>query len=363
MLTPSDRARYSRHLLLAEVGEAGQLALRRAAVAVVGTGGLGSAASIYLAAAGIGRLGLIDFDRVDVSNLQRQVLYETADVGREKVAAAAGRLGALNPSVEIETHAVALSSANGLEILGRYDVVLDGSDNFPTRYLVNDACVILGKPNVYGSVFRWEGQASVFLPDGPCYRCLYPEPPPPALVPNCAEAGVLGVLPGVIGAIQAAEAVKLVTGIGETLAGRLLVFDALSMSFREMKLRHNGHSHLAVTHLIDYEGFCNPMNITVKQLSERIASGDRDIYLLDVREPREWDAGHLEGAAHVPLQQVPSRMNDFPRDREIVVYCRSGARSANAQQFLKANGIANVRNLIGGVLAWKREIDGDLKVI
>jgi adenylyltransferase/sulfurtransferase len=364
MLTPSERARYSRHLILREIGEEGQLRLKRGSVAVVGAGGLGSPAAIYLAAAGIGRIGLIDFDRVDATNLHRQVLYGTSDVGEKKVDAAAARLRDLNPDITIETHDTALNSENALEILGRYDVVLAGTDNFPTRYLVDDACTLLGKPNVYGSIFRFEGQVSVFdSANGPCYRCLYPEPPPPNSVPNCAEAGVLGVLPGIVGTIQATEALKLVAGFGESLRGRLLLIDAMSMEFRVVRLKKNCHEHATVTRLIDYEGFCNPMDITARGLAERITTGGDDFVLLDVREPHEWNAGHLPDALHIPLQQLPSRLGDLPREQEIVVYCRMGGRSANAQQFLKANGFENVRNLAGGITAWKRDVDPSMPVV
>lgn len=362
MLTQSERARYSRHLLLPEMGEEGQERLKNGSVLIVGAGGLGSPMATYLAAAGVGRIGIVEFDRVDMTNLHRQILYSTADVGRPKLEAARERLTAQNPEVVIETHATALTSENALEILGRYDVIADGTDNFPTRYLVNDACTILGKPNVYGSIFRFEGQLSVFdAAHGPCYRCLYPEPPPPHLVPSCAEAGVVGVLPGIVGTIQAAEAIKLLVGIGETLLGRLLLFDALSMSFREMKLRKNCQSHAAVTKLIDYEGFCNPMDMHVKELAAKLTSGD-EFTLLDVREPHEWNVGHLENALHIPMQQVPARLSELPRDREIVVYCRTGARSANVQQFLKANGFSSVKNLIGGITAWKRDVDPSIGV-
>ncbi len=365
MLTPSERTRYARHLILPEIGEAGQERLKRGSVLVVGAGGLGSPAAIYLAAAGVGRIGLVDFDVVDATNLHRQVLYGTSDVGRPKLEAAGARLRDLNPEVTIETHEVALASDNALEILRHYDVVVDGTDNFPTRYLVNDACVLLGKPNVYGSIFRFEGQVSVFdQKNGPCYRCLYPVPPPPHLVPSCAEAGVLGVLPGIIGTIQAAEAIKLMAGIGETLTGRLVLFDALRMTFREVKLRKNCEAHDPVKELIDYEGFCNPMHptdITAKELAERITRGDK-LVLVDVRELYEWDAGHISAALHIPMQQVPKRLAEIPLDKEIVTICRSGSRSAHTQHFLMNQGYARVKNLVGGMKAWSRDVDPGVRV-
>lgn len=355
-------ARYARQVLLPELGEAGQRRLNEASALIVGAGGLGSPIAMYLAAAGVGRIGLADFDRVDETNLHRQLLYTTSDVGRPKLEAARERLLDLNPHITVDLHPAALSSANALEVVGGYDVVLDGSDNFPTRYLVNDACTLAKKINVYGSVFRFEGQVSVFDAErGPCYRCLYPEPPPPHLVPNCAEAGVLGVLPGVIGTLQATEAIKILAGIGEPLIGRLLLFDALAMSFRQLKLAKNCHAHERVSHLIDYEGFCNPMDMTPQELRERLDKGD-DLFVLDVREPNEWSAGHLEQATHIPMREVPARLNDLPRDREMVVYCRSGARSANVQQFLRSNGFSNVRNLTGGLQAWRRDVDPGMQV-
>jgi len=346
--------RYQRQLALPDFGEAGQARLKGGSVVIIGAGGLGSPAAIYLAAAGVGRIGLVDFDTVDETNLHRQILYGTSDVGRAKVDAARARLEEMNPQVVIETHATALSSDNALEILRDYDVVLDGTDNFATRYLVNDACTILGKPNVYGSVFRFEGQVSVFdARVGPCYRCLYPEPPPPHLVPNCAEGGVLGVLPGIIGTMQANETIKLLAGIGEPLIGRLLLFDALRSSWRTMKLRKRCEQHAAVTQLIDYEGFCSPMHeheITPAELAGKL----NDVTLLDVREPYEWSVSHLEGAIHIPLKQLPQRLEEVPRDKEIVVYCRMGGRSAHAQHFMLDNGFTRVLNLTGGLTAWAR---------
>jgi molybdopterin/thiamine biosynthesis adenylyltransferase len=296
--------RYTRQITLPEIGEAGQRKLREGSVLVVGAGGLGSPVAIYLAAAGVGRIGLVDFDRVDVTNLHRQVLYGTSAVGQPKLQAAKERLQDLNDEVRIETREARLTSENALEIMATYDVIVDGTDNFATRYLVNDACVLLGKPNVYGSIFRFEGQAAVFATkDGPCYRCLYPDPPPPGLVPSCAEGGVLGVLPGVVGTIQATEAIKLITGAGETLAGRLLMFDALRMTFRTLKVPRRCEQHATITHLIDYEEFCNPMHstdITPAEVAEKLAQGS-DVVLIDVREPYEWQAGHVDqiGRAHV----------------------------------------------------------------
>ena len=346
--------RYARQVRLPEFGEEGQRRLRAGSALVVGAGGLGSPIAIYLAAAGVGRIGLVDFDRVDETNLHRQVIYGTSDVGRPKLEAAAAHLHEINPDVEVVAHETMLTSENALDILRDYDVVLDGTDNFPTRYLVNDACTLLGKPNVYGSIFRFEGQVAVFdARNGPCYRCLYPEPPPPHLVPSCAEAGVLGVLPGVIGTIQATEAIKIIAQIGQTLLGRLLLFDALGMTFRTLRLQKNCHAHAPVTKLIDYEGFCNPMDITATELSARI----NDVTLVDVREPVEWNAGHLDGAIHIPMQQVPARIAEIPRDKEVIVYCRSGARSARVQQYLVSQGYERVRNLVGGLMAWKRDVD------
>jgi adenylyltransferase/sulfurtransferase len=351
LLTPSERARYARHLILPEVGEAGQEKLKAGSVLVVGAGGLGSPVCLYLAAAGVGRIGLVDFDDVDASNLHRQVLYGASDVGKPKLDAARARLQDLNPEIAIETHGAALTSENALAIIGKYDVIVDGTDNFATRYLVNDACVLLGKPNVYGSIFRFEGQASVFAAeDGPCYRCLYPEPPPPHLVPSCAEGGVLGVLPGVIGTIQATEAIKLLTGIGETLIGRLLLFDALRMSFRTLRLKQQHDQHAAITGLIDYDQFCNPANLhEVTQIAE-------GTFVVDVREPYEWDAGHIEGARHIPLGELPNRLDELPRDADIVFYCQAGGRSARALDIARDAGFARAKHLRGGFSAWKENV-------
>jgi adenylyltransferase/sulfurtransferase len=342
MLTKSERARYARHLILPEVGEAGQEKLKAGSVLIVGAGGLGSPVGLYLAAAGVGRIGLVDFDDVDASNLHRQVLYGSSDVGRPKVEAAKSRLQDLNPDITIETHDAALTSENALGIIERYDVIVDGTDNFPTRYLVNDACVLLGKPNVYGSIFRFEGQASVFsAADGPCYRCLYPEPPPPHLVPSCAEGGVLGVLPGVIGTIQATETIKLLAGIGESLVGRLLLFDALRMSFRTLRLKQQHESHAVITCLIDYDQFCNPAN-----LHEVIEIGNA--IPIDVREEYEWDDGHIEGARHIPLGELPNRLDELPRDTDIVFYCQTGGRSARALDVAGDAGFTRAKHLRGG---------------
>jgi len=361
-------ARYSRHVALPEVGEEGQARLKAGSVVIVGAGGLGSPAALYLAAAGVGRLGLVEHDRVDLSNLHRQLLHHTPDVGRHKLASAFEKLHAINPSVRLEPHDAALSSENAMQILSEYDVVVDGSDNFPTRYLVNDASVFLQKPNVYGSVFRLEGQASVFdARRGPCYRCLYPEPPPPDLVPSCEEGGVLGVVPGLMGLIQATETLKILMGMGDTLVGRLLLFDALKMQFRELKLRKNEDCSVCgrnptVTSLIDYEGFCGVRRdtgnaeITVSELSGRLQSEER-ITLLDVREPFEWQIAHLEGATLIPLRTLPSRIAELPADQPIVVYCHTGNRSAYATEFLRQAGFHDVANLRGGIEAWAAEID------
>src|SRR5204862_127357 len=355
--------RYARQIALPDFGEEGQRKLAGSSVLIIGAGGLGSPASLYLAAAGVGRIGLLDFDRVDVTNLHRQILYGTSDVGRAKLESATERLHDANPEIVVEPHATRLTSENALEILAKYDVILDGTDNFATRYLVNDACVLLGKPNVYGSVFRFDGQVSVFATkDGPCYRCLYPEPPPPHLVPSCAEGGVLGVLPGVIGTLQATEAIKLIAGIGETLAGRLLLFDALRMTFRTMRVPRRCEEHAPVTHLIDYEEFCNPMeDITPQQLAERLAQNEA-IVLIDVREPYEWDIGHIESARHIPMQQIPKRLDEIPRDVEVVMICRSGARSGHVQHHLQQQGFTNVKNLTAGMQRWAREVDPAIRV-
>jgi sulfur-carrier protein adenylyltransferase/sulfurtransferase len=370
-LTTDEIRRYSRHLLLPEVGIEGQQRLKAARVLCVGAGGLGSPVAMYLAAAGVGTLGLVDFDTVDFSNLQRQILHTTHDVGRPKLESAAHTLHALNPEVAIETHEVMLSSANAMAILCRYDYVVDGTDNFPTRYLINDACVLLRKPNIYGSVFRFEGQASVFaMPDGPCYRCLYPEPPPPGLVPSCAEGGVFGVLPGFIGTIQATETIKLIIGAGKPLVGRLLIFDALAMRLREVRLRKDPECPVCGTHptiaaLIDYEQFCGMRH-------EPVTPGEHDItpaefqawqeraeppFLLDVREPQEYAINRIPGAVLIPMADLPRRVGDLDADRPIVVYCRVGERSERAAEFLRGVGFRDVRNLTGGIRRWIDEVD------
>ena len=374
-LTTDDLSRYSRHLILPEVGMEGQRKLKAARVLCVGTGGLGSPLAFYLAAAGVGTLGLVDFDVVDASNLQRQIIHSTKDIGRRKLDSAEEKLKALNPALNVVKHETMLTSANALEILGDYDIVADGTDNFPTRYLVNDACVLLGKPNVYGSIFRFEGQASVFATaDGPCYRCLYPEPPPPGLVPSCAEGGVLGILPGLVGIMQATEVIKLILGKGNSLAGRLLLVDALEMKFRELKLRRNPDcpvcgTNPTLTELIDYQQFCGIVpetkeekrlkngipQMTVKELKQRIDAGE-DVQLIDVREPYEYQIAQIGGKL-IPQNDVPQRLHEIDREREVVVHCRSGARSQKIAEFLKQAGYPNVANVAGGILAWADEID------
>jgi len=363
--------RYSRHLLVPEIGLAGQKKLKAASVLLIGAGGLGSPLALYLAAAGVGRIGIVDFDVVDFSNLQRQVIHSTSSVGRPKLESAKERILEVNPGVQVDLYDTALSSENALAIFQPYDVVVDGTDNFPTRYLVNDACVLLGKPNVYGSIFRFEGQASVFwAAEGPCYRCLYPEPPPPGLVPSCAEGGVLGVLPGIIGVIQATETVKLLLGIGETLVGRLLLYDALKMKFREMKLQKDPAcpvcgANPTVTTLIDYQEFCgirphtaadDAWDITATELKGRLDAG-APLFLLDVREPHEWEIGHLEGATLIPVGQVQARAGELSTADEIVVYCKAGTRSARAVQELRSLGFRKLKNLKGGINAWSEDVD------
>lgn len=376
-LERDELVRYSRHLVLPEVGEEGQRRLKAARVLLVGTGGLGSPLGLYLAAAGVGTLGLIDFDVVDVSNLQRQVIHGTRDVGRPKIASARDRLLDVNPHVQVITHEVRLTSENALDLVRDYDLVVDGTDNFPTRYLVNDACVLAGKPNVYGSIFRFEGQASVFgLPGQPCYRCLYPEPPPPGLVPSCAEGGVLGVLPGVVGTIQATEAIKLILGAPDTLAGRLLLFDAWSMRFRELKLRRDPScpvcGDVRTLHaLIDYDQFCGlgrgsaatsatANEIDARELKRRIDAGER-VQLIDVREPHEHAIARIPGAVLIPLSQVVGRMSELDATRELVVHCKLGGRSAKAIEALRAAGYAGALvNLSGGIQAWSEQVDPSL---
>ena len=374
-LSNDEIARYSRHLILPEVGMEGQQKLKAAKVLCVGTGGLGSPLALYLAAAGIGTLGLVDFDVVDSSNLQRQIIHSTKDVGRPKIDSATEKLQALNPFLNVVKHEAMLTSQNALEIISQYDIVADGTDNFPTRYLVNDACVLTGKPNAYGSIFRFEGQASVFATEqGPCYRCLYPEPPPPGLVPSCAEGGVLGILPGLVGVIQATEVIKLILGKGEPLIGRLLLVNALDMRFRELKLRKNPDcpvcgAHPTVTKLIDYQQFCGIMpepktptsvvngipQMSVQEFKRRRDAGD-DLFLLDVREPFEYQIAQIGGHL-IPLNDLPDRVDELNPEKEIVVQCKSGGRSQRAAEFLAKNGFARLHNLAGGVTAWANEID------
>jgi adenylyltransferase/sulfurtransferase len=356
-----------------EVGVEGQERLKQARVLCIGAGGLGSPASLYLAAAGVGTIGLVEFDRVDVSNLQRQVLYTDADVGRSKLQMAAARLRAMNPHITVREHETRFSAAVAESLLREYDIVVDGTDNFATRYLVNDACVLVGKPNVYGSIFRFEGQASVFAaPGGPCYRCLHPEPPPPGLIQNCAEGGVLGVLPGIIGTIQATEAIKLAIGQGRPLIGRLLVFDALAMTFRELKLRRDPDCPVCGTaptirELSDYDEYCDGVtpalevgeNVTVEELKARM-DRNANFVLVDVREPNEAQICSIPGAQLIPLHQLPQRYRELPEDRELIIHCRSGIRSARAAHFLKGRGYPDVHNLEGGILAWIDRIDPSL---
>ncbi len=374
-LTPEETQRYSRHLMLPEMGIEGQEKLKSSSVLCIGAGGLGSPLALYLAAAGIGRLGLVDFDVVEFSNLQRQIIHSTNDVGRPKLSSAREKLEAINPNVRVEAHEVRLSSENALDLFQDYDVIADGTDNFPTRYLVNDACILTGKPNVYGSIFRFEGQASVFgVPGGPCYRCLYPEPPPPGLVPSCAEGGVLGVLPGLVGTVQATEAIKLLLGIGQTLVGRLLLFDALDLNFREVRLRPDPDcpicgEHPSIDKLIDYEQFCGigqdqqdervVVEVTPTEVQQELEEG-RDLVILDVRNPYEIDICRIEGSLVIPLPELGERVDELDRDREMVVHCKSGARSARAIQELQEHGFSRLRNLHGGILAWARDVDPSL---
>ena len=372
-LSHEEILRYSRHLILPDVGVEGQRKLKAARVLLVGAGGLGSPAALYLAAAGVGTLGLVDFDVVDKTNLQRQIIHGTSTVGRPKLDSAKERIQDLNPNVQVETFETRLTSENALDIIREFDIVADGTDNFPTRYLVNDACVLLGKPNVYGSIFRFEGQASVFYAkEGPCYRCLYAEPPPPGLVPSCAEGGVLGVLPGIIGSIQAMETIKLVLGVGEPLIGRLVLFDALKLQFRELKLEKDPDcpvcgSHPTVTELIDYEAFCgigaepsyDGAEITAQELQQEWERNS-DLLVIDVREPHEYEITHIEGAVLIPLGELPDRLNELDGHREIVTHCHHGARSLKALEILKAAGFSKVRSLRGGIDAWAVNVDPSL---
>ena len=371
-LSNDEILRYSRHLIMPEVGMEGQQKLKAARVLCIGAGGLGSPLALYLGAAGVGTLGIVDFDVVDYTNLQRQIIHTTADVGRKKLDSAADKLKAINPLINLRTFDTRLSSDNALELFRDFDIIADGTDNFPTRYLVNDACVITGKPNVYGSIFRFEGQASVFATaEGPCYRCLYPEPPPPGLVPSCAEGGVLGILPGLVGVIQATEVIKMILGKGQPLIGRLLLVDALAMKFRELKLRKNPDcpvcgTHPTITKLIDYNEFCGirgeeaPVDtgvpeIQVEELKRRLDAGE-DVFVLDVREPHEYQICNIGGHL-IPLGDLPKRVHELDSSREIVAHCRSGARSAKAVNFLRQAGFRKVHNLSGGILAWADRVD------
>ncbi len=386
-LSNEEIRRYSRHLIMPEVGMAGQKKLKAASVLLIGAGGLGSPLAMYLAAAGLGRIGLVDYDVVSYSNLQRQIIHGSSDVGRSKLASAADRVRDINPFVQVDLYDVPLTSENALEIFEEYDIIIDGTDNFPTRYLTNDACVLLGKPNVYGSIFRFEGQASVFYAkEGPCYRCLFPEPPPPGLVPSCAEGGVLGVLPGTVGAIQATEAIKLILGQGESLIGRLLLYDALNMSFDQVRLRKNPDCPVCgenptVTELIDYEDFCGvPAHdqslytagqdaeslsrvpqMSPRELYERLQNGE-PLYILDVREPHEWEISNLaeHGAVLIPKGKVLERLNELDTAQEIVVQCRTGGRSAEIVQLLQEHGFTKLHNLDGGINRWAREVEPDM---
>jgi adenylyltransferase/sulfurtransferase len=375
-LSPQEVARYSRHLIMPEVAVEGQKRLKAAAVLLIGTGGLGSPLGLYLAAAGVGRIGLVDFDVVDFSNLHRQVLHGTPDVGRPKLQSARDRLQALNPEVQIDLHEARLTSENAFRVFEPYDIIVDGTDNFPTRYLVNDACVLLKKPNVYGSIFRFDGQASVFFPPhGPCYRCLYPEPPPPGEVPSCAEGGVLGILPGVIGCIQATETIKLIIDRGSPLIGRLLLYDALQMSTREFKVRRNPDCPICgdrptIMKLIDYEQFCGvrgaeapaqatadgSLEITVDELKARLDRGEH-IFVLDVRNPEEFQICRINGSTLIPLTELPGRLGELDRDREMVVHCKGGVRSLKATRLLRESGFKTAKSLKGGILAWAERID------
>ena len=377
-LTNKEIERYARHLSLPEVGKAGQLKLKAASILLVGAGGLGSPLAMYLAAAGVGRLGIVDLDNVDFSNLQRQTIHSTDDVGRPKVQSAAETIAAINPNVQIDQYNEAYTSANAMQIAHPYELIIDGTDNFPTRYLVNDVCVMQGKPNCYGSIFRFEGQASVFgYKGGPCYRCLYPQPPAPGVVPSCAEGGVLGVLPGIIGTIQAIEAIKIILGKGDTLSGRLLLFDALDMRFREMKVRRDPNCPVCgdaptITELIDYQDFCgmptpdseagkvqeqSPWDVSPADTKERVESGQAK--LLDVRERNEDELCNLDGQL-IPLGELPARASELNREDEIIVHCKMGGRSANAVQFLREMGFDKVFNMRGGIAAWSEQIDPDV---
>jgi adenylyltransferase/sulfurtransferase len=370
--------RYSRHLILPEVGLAGQKKIRSTSVLCIGAGGLGSPIAMYLAAAGIGKLGIVDFDVVDYSNLQRQILHTEADVGRPKSQSAKETIQGVNPNVEVVIHHTRITSENAFELIQPYDIVVDGTDNFPTRYLTNDACVLLRKPNVYGSIFRFEGQASVFAPHlgGPCYRCLYPEPPPPGMVPSCAEGGVLGVLPGIIGCIQATEILKLALGKGNPLIGRLLLFNALDMKFRELKLRRDPEcplcgEHPTITRLVDYETFCgitpepaapeaNPDEVSVQDMKRALEDPQRGVKVIDVREPDEHEIAHVDGATLFPLSTLSQRFTELDPNQRYYIHCRSGVRSMKALHFLREHGFKHLKNVRGGILAWSEEIDSSV---
>jgi len=371
-LSKDEILRYSRHLIMPEVGMECQLRLKQASVLLVGTGGLGAPLALYLTAAGIGRIGLVDFDVVDYTNLQRQVIHGTKDVGRPKIDSAIESMRDINPFVQLDRHEVALTSENAFEILKDYDYVVDGTDNFPTRYLVNDACVLLKKPNVYGSIFRFEGQATIFAyPGGPCYRCLYPEPPPPGLVPSCAEGGVLGILPGIIGLVQATETVKLILGVGQPLVGRLMLYDALAMKFRELKLRRDPDcpvcgDHPTVTKLIDYQQFCGipqhqeaaPVTgeIDAIELKAKLDRGD-DFKLIDVREPHEFQICRIPRSTLIPLGELPKHLHELDPSAEYVMHCKMGGRSAKAVELMKQSGFRKVLNMTGGITAWSDKVD------
>jgi adenylyltransferase/sulfurtransferase len=370
--------RYSRHLILPEVGLAGQKKIRSTSVLCIGAGGLGSPIAMYLAAAGIGKLGIVDFDVVDYSNLQRQILHTEADVGRPKSQSAKETIQGVNPNVEVVIHPTRITSENAFELIQPYDIVVDGTDNFPTRYLTNDACVLLRKPNVYGSIFRFEGQASVFAPHlgGPCYRCLYPEPPPPGMVPSCAEGGVLGVLPGIIGCIQATEILKLALGKGNPLIGRLLLFNALDMKFRELKLRRDPEcplcgEHPTITRLVDYEMFCgitpepaateaNPDEVSVQDMKRALEDPQLGVKVIDVREPDEHEIAHVKGAALFPLSTLSQRFTELDPNQRYYIHCKSGVRSMKALHFLREHGFKHLKNVRGGILAWSEEIDSSV---
>jgi sulfur-carrier protein adenylyltransferase/sulfurtransferase len=376
-LNSDEIRRYSRHLILPEVGLAGQKKIKSASVLCIGAGGLGSPIAMYLAAAGIGKIGIVDFDTVDFSNLQRQILHTDADVGRSKAESAKETIRGINPHCEVVIHNTRISSENALDLIRPYDIVVDGTDNFPTRYLTNDACVILKKPNVYGSIFRFEGQASVFAPHlgGPCYRCLYPEPPPPGMVPSCAEGGVLGVLPGIIGCIQATEILKLAIGKGTSLVGRLVLFNALDMKFRELKLRRDPAcpvcgDHPTIKELIDYEMFCgivpepehngNPDEVTVQEMKKALDNPNLGIKVIDVREPDEYEIAHITGVPQIPLSQIESRFTELDPNAQYYIHCKSGVRSMKALQFLRGQGFKYLKNVKGGILAWSEEIDSNV---